>query len=55
MGSGTDPKWDGEVVFGPRLQVEIVSIGTNFNPHIIPECQEVSLAVLHSSRGVAVL
>jgi hypothetical protein len=35
--------------------VEIVSGGTNFEPQNVPECQEVTLAMLRSSGGVAVL
>jgi hypothetical protein len=38
----------------PRFQVEIMSGGTNFEPKNVPECQEVTLAMLRSSEGVAV-
>ena len=38
----------------PKFQVEIVLRGTNFEPHNIPECQEVTLAVLRSLGGVTV-
>jgi hypothetical protein len=44
-------KWSLE----PRFPVEIVSRGTNFEPQNDPECQEVTLVMLRSSGGVAVL